>query len=78
MKVNVDDLDVAMELGGCPRIENLLRKSRIWSNFSLILVKYNQYSSQIMKKLTSNLLSLATATILGQPPRQQWNHPIGL
>ena len=57
-------------LGGCPRIENLLRKSWIWPDFPIIFVKYSKYSPQIMKKSDSNQLSLATAPILGQPTRR--------
>ncbi len=68
---NCDAAKRAAVPGGCQRrIENLLRISRIWSDFSLILVKYNQHSPQIMKKSTSNPLPLATTSILGQPPRQ--------
>ncbi|SEH04896.1 Uncharacterised protein [Candidatus Venteria ishoeyi] len=59
-----------MSLGGCPKTQDLLRKSWIWSDFSLIFVKYTQYSPQIMKKSASNQLSLATASVLGQPPRR--------
>jgi len=33
----------------------------------MVIVKYSQYSPQIMKKSGSNQLSLATASILGQP-----------
>jgi len=58
-------------LGGCPRIESLLLKSGLWPDFLLIFDKYNEYSPQIMRKSTSNPLSLVTSPILGQPPRQE-------
>jgi len=35
----------------------------------MIFVKYTQYSPQIMEKSDSKQLSLATASILGLPPR---------
>ncbi|GEM_PF-4229849 len=57
------------KLGGCPRIEDLLRKSWIWPDCPIIFVKYSKYSPQIMKKSRSNHRSLATVPILGQPPR---------
>jgi len=38
----------------------------------MIFVKYNQYSPQIMEKSDSNQPSLATTSILGQPPRQRY------
>ncbi len=53
---------------GCPRIENLLRKSpfgQISRSFSL---NSHHYSPQIIEKSDSKGLSLATAPILGQPP----------
>ena len=37
--------------------------------FPMIFVIYTQYSPQIMEKSDLNPLSLATASILGQPPR---------
>ena len=40
-----------------------------WPFFLLIFVKYNQYSPQISEKNDSKWLSLATPSILGQPPR---------
>ena len=55
--------------GGCPRIENLLRKSpfgQISRSFSL---NSHHYSPQMIEKSDSKWLSLATAPILGQPPR---------
>ncbi|MCP4286551.1 MAG: hypothetical protein GY792_19240 [Gammaproteobacteria bacterium] len=55
----------------CPRIENLLRKSWIWPDSPIIFVKYAQYSPQMIEKSESNQLSLATAPILGQAPRDQ-------
>ncbi len=55
-------------LGACPRIENLLWKSWIWSDSPIIFVKYAQYSPQMIEKFDSNLLSLATAPILRQAP----------
>ncbi len=58
-------------LGGCPRIENLLRKSpfgQISRSFSL---NSHHYSPQMIKKSDSKGLFLATASILGQPPRQR-------
>ncbi len=57
-------------LGACPRIEGLLQQSWIRPYFPMILVKYTQYSPQIMEKSVSNPLSLASASILGQPPRR--------
>ncbi len=59
----------AVHLGGCPRIENLLRKSpfgQISRSFSL---NSHHYSPQTIEKSDSKRLSLATASILGQPPR---------
>ncbi len=56
-------------LGGCPRIENLLWKSpfgQISRSFSL---NSHHYSPQMIEKSDSKRLSLATAPILGQPPR---------
>ncbi len=55
-------------LGGYPRIENLLRKSpfgQISRSFSL---NSHHYSPQMIEKSDSKWLSLATASILGQPP----------
>ncbi len=45
-----------------------------WSKFApgVFVVKYSKYSPQIMKKPDSKQLSLATASILGQPPRLLW------
>ncbi len=58
-------------LGGCPRIENLLRQSpfgQISRSFSL---NSHHYSPQMIEKSDSKRLSLATAPILGQPPRSR-------
>jgi len=57
------------DLGACPRILSLLQKSGLWPDFPLIFVKYNEYSPQIIRKSTSNPLSLVTTPILGQAPR---------
>ncbi|RUM94057.1 MAG: hypothetical protein DSZ28_05075, partial [Thiothrix sp.] len=40
-----------------------------WPFFPLIFVKYNPYSPQMTEKNDSKWASLATAPILGQPPR---------
>jgi hypothetical protein len=55
---------------------NLLRKSGFWSIFPIKFVQYNKYSPHliepiIIKMADSKPLSLATASILGQPPREQ-------
>jgi len=55
-------------LGGCPRIETLLRKNPFWPLFPNIFVKERNYSPQMFEKTDSKRLSLATASILGQPP----------
>ena len=55
-------------LGGCPRIESLLRKSGFWSIFPIKCVKYSQYSPYLIEKMVSKPLSLATTPVLGQPP----------
>ncbi len=55
-------------LGGCPRIESLLRKSGFWPIFPIKLIQYSKYSPHLIEKMTSKPLSLATASILGQPP----------
>ena len=54
--------------GGCPRIESLLRKSGFWPIFPIKFVKYSKYSPHLIEKMDSKPLSLATASILGQPP----------
>jgi hypothetical protein len=58
-----------VRLGGCPRIESLLRKSGFWPIFPIKLVKYAQYSPRLIEKMASKPLPLATTSILGQPPR---------
>jgi len=58
-------------LGGCPRIETLLRKNPFWPFFPNIFVKERNYSPQMFEKTDSKRLSLATASILGQPPWQE-------
>jgi hypothetical protein len=55
-------------LGGCLRIENLLRNSGFWPIFPIKFVKYNKYSPHLLEKMDSKPFSLATASILGQPP----------
>ncbi len=60
-----------LRLGDCPGIESLLRQSWIWPYFPMIFVKYTQYSPQITEKSVSNQLSLATASIPGQPPNEK-------
>ena len=55
-------------LGGCPRIDNLLRNSLVESKSLILLVKYAQYSPQTINNFDSTRLSLATVAILGQPP----------
>ncbi len=58
-------------LGGCPRIESLLRKSGFWPIFPIKFVQYSKYSSHLIEKMNSKPLSLATASILGQPPSEK-------
>ena len=56
-------------LGGCPRVENLLRKipfGKFSRSFSL---KSYHYSPHMIEKSDSKWLSRATAPILGQPAR---------
>ncbi|MBT5223596.1 MAG: hypothetical protein HON51_07670 [Gammaproteobacteria bacterium] len=60
----------AIPLGGCPRIETLLRKNPFWPFFPNIFVKERNYSPQMFEKTDSKRLSLATASILGQSPSQ--------
>ena len=67
-------------LGACPRIESLLRKSHFGPflrSFSLNMSNYTQStryahgagsSPQMIEKMTSKWLSLATTPILGQAP----------
>ncbi len=40
-----------------------------WPDFTIKFVKYAQYSPHLIEKSGSKWLSLATAPILGQPPR---------
>ena len=54
---------------------NLLRKSGFWPIFPIKFVKYSKYSPHLIKKTDSKPLSLATASILGQPPGGK-NQPI--
>ncbi len=59
-------------LGGCPRIDTLLRKipfGQISRSFSL---NSQHYSPQTIEKSDSKGLSLATASILGQPPSDRF------
>ena len=70
-------------LGGCPRIESLLRKSHFGPflrSFSLNMGNYTQStryahgagsSPQMIEKMTAKWLSLATTSILGQPPSRR-------
>jgi hypothetical protein len=50
---------------------SLLRKSGFWPIFPIKFVKYNQYSPHLIEKMDSKPLSLATASILGQPPSEK-------
>jgi len=55
-------------LGACPRIENLLRKSPFGPFFRSFSLNMNDYSPQMIEKLASKWLPLATAPVLGQAP----------
>ncbi len=55
--------------GACPRIENLLRKSHFGPFPRSFKLNMNNYSPQMIAKMVSKWLSLATASILGQAPR---------
>ncbi len=44
-------------------------EKRFWPISPIKFIKYNKYSPHLIKKLDSKPLSLATASILGQPPR---------
>ncbi len=66
---------MAADLGGCPRIESLLRKSGFWPIFPIKFVKYSKYSPHLIEKMHSKPLSLATPSILGQPPGRQSTTP---
>ncbi len=57
------------EAGGCPKIEAYCKKSGFWPIFPIKFVQYNKYSPHLIEKMNSKPLSLATASILGQPPR---------
>jgi len=46
------------------------RKNPFWPFFPNIFVKERNYSPQMFEKTDSKGLFLATASILGQPPRQ--------
>ena len=48
---------------------NLLRKSGFWPIFPIKFVQYNKYSPHLIETMDSKPLSLATASILGQPPK---------
>jgi hypothetical protein len=67
---NITDEDKSPMPRRLPKNRNLLRKSGFWPIFPIEFVKYNKYSPHLIKKLDSKPLSLATASILGQPPRQ--------
>ena len=41
-----------------------------WPDFPIIIVKERNYSPQMIEKSDSKGLSLATTSILGQPPRE--------
>jgi hypothetical protein len=71
----MDTKSIVGVIEDCPRIESLLRKSGFWPIFLIKFVKYNKYSPHliepiIIKIAASKPLSLATASILGLPPRQ--------
>jgi len=51
-------------------MESLLRKSGFWTIFPIKIVKYTQYSPLLIEKMVSKPLSLATTSILGQPPSE--------
>ncbi len=48
-------------------MEGLLRKSGSWPIFPIKFVKYSKYSPHLIERMDSKPLSLATASILGQP-----------
>jgi len=58
-------------LGACPRIESLLRKSHFGPFFCSFSLNMSNYSPQMTKEMDSKWLPLATASILGQAPRQR-------
>ena len=68
-----------LALGACPRIESLLRKSHFGPFFCSFSLNMSNYSPQMIKKMDSKWLPLATASILGQAPsacysRLWWSH----
>ena len=63
-------------LGGCPRIESLLRKSGFWPIFPMKLMKYSKYSPHLIEKMASKPLSLVRTPILGQPPRPHFSQAL--
>ena len=69
LSMNTSSVSNRYPLGGCPRIENLLRKSPFGQIFRSFSLNSHHYSPQMIKKSDSKWLSLATAPILGQPPR---------
>jgi hypothetical protein len=54
--------------GACPRIESLLRKSPFGPFFRSFSLNMSNYSPQMIEKLDSKWLPLATASVLGQAP----------
>ncbi len=55
----------------------LLRKSGFWPIFAIKFVQYSKYSPHLIEKMVSKPLSLATASILGQPPSYFMHVPKG-
>jgi GNAT superfamily N-acetyltransferase len=72
-------LMAAEGLGACSRIENLLRKSPFGPLSRSFPLNRACYWPQMIKKMDSKWLPLATASILGQAPRgflhALWFHP---
>ena len=66
----LDAWKFAMRLGGCPKIESLLRESPFSPFSRSFSLNMNNYSPQMTEKMDSKWLSLATASILGQPPSE--------
>ncbi len=62
--------------GGSPRIESLLRKSGFWPIFPIKFVQYSKYPSHLIEKMDSKSIFFATASILGQPLRDNQAHLI--
>ncbi len=57
--------------GGARRLSenrNLLRKSGFWPIVPIKFVKYSKYSPHLIEKMDLKPISLAKASILGQPP----------